>query len=153
MVSGLLLVAAMRLLFVFLLVACGQPAVDLPLGTSGSALIVSCPAQPPAGEPLTAQNPAVSGDTLTFTVSHSGGCKQHTYGVCWDGTLLESAPPQARLKILHEDQGDRCEAVVTRDLQIDLTSLKARLQSDFQMQSGTVILRLSSSQPNPRYDF
>jgi hypothetical protein len=60
---------------------------------------------------------------LYVQLSHSGGCVEHAYALKWNGALAESMPPQAYLHIEHQDGGDMCEALITKDLFFDLNPL------------------------------
>jgi len=51
------------------------------------------------------------GDTLIVAVSHSGGCETHFYGACLEDNFV---------RIVHEDNDDFCEAIVSAELRIDL---------------------------------
>jgi hypothetical protein len=134
------------------LLACGRA----PLSTTPSGhqwqpeLLAACPAQD-ARDFVGVSGVSVSGDALTLTVTHSGGCKTHEYGLCWNQTFLESQPVQAQLRVLHEDNGDSCEAIVTNTLTFDLADLKAAYRSGYASQTGTVILRLGAQ--STRYEF
>ena len=88
----------------------------------------------------------VSGDTLTATLSYSGGCEAHDFTLCWpDGVFLESEPVQAHLEILHTGPPDPCEAYPTEVVDFDLTPLRAAYAASTGSTSGTVELRVSTN--------
>ena len=66
---------------------------------------------------------AVEGATLRVSVSYGGGCEDHTFAACWDGTVLESDPESLVLTLAHDAHDDLCDAFVTRDLFIDISAL------------------------------
>ena len=67
----------------------------------------------------------LDGDILTLRVAYSGGCSQHGFGLYWDGTFLETGIPSANIQLLHNSNGDLCEAYIMEDLQFDISKLKA----------------------------
>jgi hypothetical protein len=66
---------------------------------------------------------AIEGDVLQVSVSYGGGCEEHTFAACWDGTIQESNPSRIRLTLAHDAHDDLCDAFVTRDLFIDIAEL------------------------------
>ncbi|HSK02311.1 MAG TPA: hypothetical protein VK932_13760, partial [Kofleriaceae bacterium] len=66
---------------------------------------------------------AVEGTTLRLTVQHGGGCEQHAFAACWDGLIQETAPPRTSLVIRHDANDDFCDALITRDVLIDVADL------------------------------
>lgn len=86
---------------------------------------------------------ALSGDTLTATVSYGGGCETHTFTTCWpDGAFAESKPVQAFLELFHEDNDDACDAWLTEDVDIDLVPLKTSWQKQYAATNGTIEVHL-----------
>lgn len=63
------------------------------------------------------------GDILKISVTYTGGCKEHTFDVIWNGLLLLSYPCQIGLLITHDALGDNCEASLTEILEVDLKAL------------------------------
>ncbi|MCR9162661.1 MAG: hypothetical protein ACE37F_03170 [Nannocystaceae bacterium] len=86
-----------------------------------------------ATDPLTVQGLEQDGNTLLVTVTHAGGCSEHTYEACWNGSLMKSMPPQAVIDLRHDAHGDACEAMLTEVLAIDVTSM---------LGGGTVVARV-----------
>ena len=132
------------------------------LGFVGLALafsLASCdPAAPtePAEQPLpvlmsepesVGMDPAkilearIEGDILTLKVSHGGGCRQHESGLLYSGVLMKSLPPQTYLTLLHDANGDACEALLTADLAFDLAPLRAAYSAVF-TPHGTLVIHL-----------
>jgi len=88
----------------------------------------------------------ISGDTLTATLSYSGGCEAHEFTLCWpDGAFLESEPVQAHLEILHSGTPDPCEAYPTEVVDFDLTPLRGAYTTSTGASSGTIELRVSTN--------
>ena len=92
---------------------------------------------------------AIQGDLLRIAVTYSGGCEDHEFSACWDGTFLESNPVQAQLAVHHEDNGDSCEAAITRDVFVDLSLLRSR----FQNQTGTIEIVIAGAAAGISYQF
>lgn len=68
-------------------------------------------------------------------MSYGGGCGDHTFQACWNGAVAKSMPPQATIELRHAGHGDACEAWVTEELAIDVSSL-------LEHTAGTVVVRL-----------
>ncbi len=89
----------------------------------------------------------ITDDTLTVSVSYSGGCKAHKFTLVASDTFLESFPVQLHVYIAHNANGDTCEAYPTEKYQFDLTPIKNMYQEAYRQQAGTIILRLKDA-PN-----
>lgn len=83
----------------------------------------------------------LNGDIITVRISYSGGCKDHDFQACWEGSFMESYPVQARIKLIHDAHGDACEALISQVVAIDLTPMKESYQAAYQ-ESGTIIIHL-----------
>lgn len=115
-------------------IACG------PNNTSSDVLpleIRECDRETDAFETRSAK---IQDDTLIVDVAYSGGCAEHVFTPCWDGTFMESFPVQARLVLEHDANGDRCEAYPQETLKIDLSEMKESYLSGYQATDGTIIL-------------
>jgi hypothetical protein len=85
----------------------------------------------------------LSGDTLSLTMSASGGCKKHDLEICWpDPTFTEGEPASTSLELYHDANGDPCEAIITETLDVDLVPLRAAWQATFQESSGAVVINV-----------
>jgi hypothetical protein len=76
----------------------------------------------PEGDPIDVTSSSISGDTLTLTVGHGGGCERHDYALGFNG-YVTTAPAHTELVLVHDAHGDTCEAYVTETLTFDLTPL------------------------------
>lgn len=65
-------------------------------------------------------NIEIEDGALVLNVSYSGGCEQHFFDLVWKGGFYESIPPQADLFLVHDANGDGCEALITKSLRFDL---------------------------------
>lgn len=61
---------------------------------------------------------------LYINVSYSGGCENHEFDLTWDGSVLESLPPQLPLRLHHDSNGDQCEAWLTRTISFSVDGLE-----------------------------
>ncbi|MXY97908.1 MAG: hypothetical protein F4Z29_09195, partial [Gemmatimonadetes bacterium] len=72
---------------------------------------------------------AVRGDTLAVTVSYSGGCRAHLFTLVAAEAFMESDPVQLAAAIVHDADGDPCEAYPTEDYHFILDPVKARYKA------------------------
>ena len=63
---------------------------------------------------------AVSGDTLSVTVSYGGGCEDHVFTLVASEAFQESDPVQLAVTLAHEANDDACERWVTQGYSFDL---------------------------------
>ena len=82
----------------------------------------------------------IEANTLRVTVSYGGGCEDHEFAACWDGTIQESNPAQLSLTLAHDANDDLCDAFITRDLFIDISSLPAGFGSPARGTANTIRL-------------
>lgn len=76
-----------------------------------------------ATNPFFIGNLEIQGTILHAEVAGGGGCRPHSFSVCWNGAVADSYPPQVSLELAYDAHGDPCDALITHDVQIDLTSL------------------------------
>ncbi len=96
----------------------------------------------PTSDPFTLNSAAVTGDVLTVSVSYAGGCRHHEFRLLKDDSFMESDPVQLRITLIHDGNGDRCEAWITEQHSFDLGDVKARWRAAYRRDSGVVQLRL-----------
>lgn len=135
------------------------PDVDTTVPIDGSDVIyrsnvvITDNAEPFGVDEYRLNTAAVTGDTLTVSVSFSGGCKEHQFTLVTDGVFLESDPVQMRLSIAHNANNDPCEAYPTEEHQFDLSIIKGLYQSAYQRESGKIILLLRDAPDGLVYEF
>jgi hypothetical protein len=66
----------------------------------------------------------VQGDLLKLTVQYGGGCEQHIFTLYTNGMYMKSLPPQISMQLHHEDNDDRCRALITETIAIDISSIR-----------------------------
>ena len=69
-------------------------------------------------------------DSISITVSYSGGCKKHTFEIIWSETFSDTEPPQTGIIIIHNSNGDACEAYITETLTFSVSDLAENLCFD-----------------------
>jgi hypothetical protein len=94
-----------------------EPAEVLPLEITET---------PAPRDPIAIESATVKGSVLNLHVRHGGGCKEHRYGLAWNGAFTKTAAgaPRAELTVTHDANSDRCKALVYKDLAFDLSTLK-----------------------------
>ncbi len=97
---------------------------------------------------------AITDDSLTISVSYSGGCKNHQFTLITSESFLGSFPVQLIADIVHNANGDTCEAWPTEDYRFDLTPIKTMYQKSYQQKAGAIVLQLKDA-PNSElvYEF
>ena len=86
--------------------------------------------------------PVIENDTLTLTISYSGGCEIHDFTLVTDGSFMESDPVQLVVALTHDDNDDTCEAYPTERYSFDLEPIKLRYQEAYGTDEGSITLRL-----------
>jgi hypothetical protein len=120
----------MRPALLLVLVGCiGGSHTPLATGDDGDPVTVSRDCRGAPDDEIHLEALAVDGERLRVTAVYGGGCEEHRFAACWDGTVLDSAPPQLRLHMRHDANDDGCDALVTREVVIDLSSLAFPFQS------------------------
>jgi hypothetical protein len=75
-------------------------------------------------DPIASLTTLVENDCLIFKMTYSGGCKEHTFDLYWDGNWAESIPPIAYVTLDHDSNEDGCEAIKSEKLNFDLKPLR-----------------------------
>ena len=91
--------------------------------------------------------PVIENDTLTVTMSYSGGCEAHDVSlVAFPSDILpESYPVHLDVVLAHNAHGDACAAYLTETYAFDLTPIKTRYQETYMGHAGTIILLLQGA--------
>ena len=84
----------------------------------------------------------ITGDTLTVSVSYSGGCKRHEFTLVIAASFIESSPVRLLAVLRHEANGDACEAFPTESYAFDLALVRARYQRVYGPGAGRVALQV-----------
>lgn len=59
-------------------------------------------------------------DNLIIDLEYSGGCNPHRFSLEWDGSQLESSPPQYVLNLVDLTAEDPCEAIIPEQVRFDM---------------------------------
>ena len=86
--------------------------------------------------------PVIENDTLTLTVSYSGGCEVHDFTLVTDGGFMESDPVQLVVTLTHDANDDPCEAYPTERYVFDLQPIRTLYQEAYGTDEGSIILLL-----------
>ena len=84
----------------------------------------------------------ITGDTLTVSVSYSGGCRTHVFTLVIAASFVDSSPVQLPAVLRHDANGDRCEAFPTESYAFDLALVRARYRAAYGRGAGRVALQL-----------
>jgi hypothetical protein len=85
------------------------------------------------------------GHTLHLRVQYGGGCRTHRFALVAGTAIAESYPPYSLFRLAHDGDGDRCDALVTRDIRVDLAPIVSLVQ-----RGGATALRFSLIEPGER---
>ena len=84
----------------------------------------------------------IIGDTLTISVSYSGGCRAHVFTLVIAASFVESSPVRLPAVLRHDANGDTCEAFPTESYAFDLALVRARYRAVYGPGAGRVALEL-----------
>ena len=75
-------------------------------------------------DPYTLEDVYVQEQSLTVSVTYTGGCEEHGWELCWDGSIAESMPLQVSFSLGHYAYDDSCEMSVSEEISFDISSLE-----------------------------
>ncbi|MCU0474337.1 MAG: hypothetical protein MUC93_13415 [Bacteroidales bacterium] len=81
-------------------------------------------------DPFDLKSIILKGDSVEITVAYPGGCRFHSFEIIWNETFSDTEPPQTGLIILHDANGDMCEAYITDTLSFCVCDLADDLSLD-----------------------
>ena len=84
----------------------------------------------------------IAGDSLTVSVSYSGGCRTHVFTLVIAASFVESSPVRLPAVLRHDANGDTCEAFPTESYAFDLALVKTRYRTVYGPGAGRVALQL-----------
>lgn len=70
----------------------------------------------------------IKGDYLEVIVNYGGGCEEHEFTLFAEEGIMKSLPPQQNVYLVHENNGDMCEAGVNEKIIFDLKPLKKQFE-------------------------
>ncbi|MCP4872773.1 MAG: hypothetical protein GY898_29125 [Proteobacteria bacterium] len=113
-------------------------AVDDDDATADNLLGLCPDGPPPSTQATDVASATIDGDLLTLEVGYSGGCEDHFFVLCFDGTFAESEPVQVWLGLSHTGTPDPCEAYITEPLEYDLTPLQDAWHDSYGAGAGEI---------------
>lgn len=150
--------AAAALALLAALAGCADPGPLRPGGAPGPVLVGGS-RETVRTDPATIVSADVRGDRLRLEVTFGGGCAEHSFALYRENGFLESVPVQLRLLLAHDANGDNCRALLHRELEFDLGSVREAYREAYGGPGGTVLLRIHAPGagepfgPPLRYDF
>lgn len=81
-------------------------------------------------DPFELKEVVISEDSVKITVSYSGGCRKHIFEIIWNETLSNTTPPGTAMIIIHNANGDMCEAYITETLAFCICGLTDTISFD-----------------------
>jgi hypothetical protein len=111
-------------------------------------------ASPQPKDPVNFEGYRILRGIMDVSVSHGGGCKEHTYTLEWNGEFQEGTDgtPVASVVLVHDGHEDHCRAMVLATPRFDLASIAERFREKYGRPSGAVDIALQG-QPTVRYEF
>ncbi|MBL0328082.1 MAG: hypothetical protein IPP64_01355 [Bacteroidetes bacterium] len=115
------------LLFSLLTIACHKKSAppSANLGEKAMEVTVDASADMSAtGAAYSVENILIKGDVLSVFISHSGGCKDHTFELISNGMYAKSMPPQLSLCLKHTNNEDMCKKLILKELKFNISKIK-----------------------------
>ena len=81
-------------------------------------------------DPFELKDVVITEDSVKITVAYSGGCRKHVFKIIWNGTISSTIPSRTGLIILHNGNGDMCEAYITETLAFGISDLTDKISFD-----------------------
>lgn len=103
---------------------CAAADVGLGLTQSDTLALIDGVGVDSKSDPFDVGSVRIVGDVLIVEVRYGGGCAEHSFALLDTGIATKSIPPQHRLRLVHDAQGDTCEAYLTRELFFDISPLR-----------------------------
>ncbi len=94
---------------------------------------------------LNVKSVLLTGDELMFDVEYGGGCKEHELNLFAYKEIMKSNPAQVTVRLSHNSNGDMCEALISKNVSFDLSSLKEYLKQNFNIQDKVLLLLFDPS--------
>jgi hypothetical protein len=85
-------------------------------------------------------------------VRYGGGCGFAQFELFGDGMFMESNPVQANILLSFKNE-DSCKALLTAELEFDLSKLATLYRNSYQTPTGTIILRIRDFPDHIIYSF
>ena len=86
---------------------------------------------PAAKDAVSLNSAEFIGDKLSLSVSYSGGCGEHSFTLYSSNVNITIFPPVVTTWLVHDGNGDLCEAYLTETIEFDVKDLIADYSSQF----------------------
>lgn len=77
-------------------------------------------------DPATVTGVELRGSKLVLEVRYSGGCEEHDFTLYGLRSFVETEPPGAEVYLVHDANGDACEAALTEVLTFEIQAMEER---------------------------
>lgn len=93
-------------------------------GPPTSEIIIDTSIEPLDKDPYTLQEAGIENNNLVLNIFYGGGCAQHEFILYASDSWLPTAPPGKTVTLVHNANGDTCEAAFFEELSFDLTEIQ-----------------------------
>lgn len=100
------------------------------------------------GDPFDIDSVAIDKSILFAFVSYPGGCEEHSFTLFGSDAIAYSYPPQMFTTLVHDANGDACEAFLHDTLQFDLSPIAQAMGDDFDI----LIIHVNKAPEDVVYD-
>lgn len=116
-----------------LLVGCDSESLhqDDPVLQDGSVMIGDYSPDNLEGDPFELMGAEIVSNRLMLDVAYSGGCAEHDFAGFTPEVNIAIYPPQISVFVVHDGNGDMCEAYPRETVELDISSLLGAFGSEF----------------------
>lgn len=75
------------------------------------------------GDPFDLLDVHYDNDIVKITVGYPGGCRKHAFELIWGEQIIAGNPPSVSMILIHNANGDNCEAYITEELVFNVSEL------------------------------
>ena len=123
-------------------VSVGRPDTTAPATSQAGRMVVAGTDAMLGDDDYVLNSATITDDTLTVSVSYSGGCRAHVFTLVIAASFVESSPVRLPAVLRHDANGDTCEAFPTESYAFDLALVRARYRAVYGPGAGSVALQL-----------
>ena len=123
-------------------VSVGRPDGTAPAPSQAGRVVVAGTDATFGNDDYVLNSATITGDTLTVSVSYSGGCRAHVFTLVIAASFVDSSPVRLPAELRHDANGDTCEAFPTESYAFDLALVRARYRAIYGPGAGRVALEI-----------
>lgn len=112
-----------------ILFSCSDSKIDSPTSECPAVVMVTNSDEYP-NDAIQINSISVQDQELNINVSHGGGCEEHEYVLLQDPLFCGTPPVHVTIRLDHNSNEDMCEALITKDLCFDLSSIYESFPND-----------------------